>query len=88
MTEQSSLIEYPCDFPIIIMGKSQPDFPQLVLEIVKHHVPDFNDASMETKASKNGTYISITCTIHATSRSQIDALYQALSDHPLVTMTL
>lgn len=86
--EQPSLIEYPCDFPIKIMGKSQADFTQNVLEIVKHHAPDFDDATMETKISKNGTYTSITCTINATSRSQLDALYQALSDNPLISMTL
>ncbi len=86
--EQPSLIEYPCDFPIKIMGKSQADFTQNVLEIVKHHAPDFDDATLETKISRNGTYTSITCTINATSRSQLDALYQALSDSPLISMAL
>jgi putative lipoic acid-binding regulatory protein len=58
------------------------------LAIVKYHAPDFDDASITVKASKNGTYLSITCTIRATSRSQLDALYQALSDHPLVAVVL
>ncbi|SFE48645.1 YbeD family protein [Nitrosomonas sp. Nm166] len=88
MTEQPSLIEYPCDFPIKIMGKAQQDFTQTVLAIVKYHAPDFDDASMAIKASKNGTYLSITCTIRATSRLQLDALYQALSDHPMIAVVL
>lgn len=88
MQEQPSLIEYPCDFPIKIMGKAQQDFTQTALAIVKYHAPDFDTASMAVRASKNGTYLSITCTIRATSRSQLDALYQALSDHPLVAVVL
>lgn len=88
MTEQSSLIKYPCEFPIKIMGKSHKDFIHTVVTIVKQHAPDFKDTSMEIKASKNNTYSSITCTIHATSRIQLDALYQELSDHPMVAIVL
>ena len=88
MSEQPSLIEYPCDFPIKIMGKSQQEFTQIALAIVKYHAPDFDDASITVKASKNGTYLSITCTIRVKSRSQLDALYQTLSDHPLVAVVL
>ena len=88
MSEQPSLIEYPCDFPIKIMGKAQQDFTQIALAIVKFHAPDFDTAMTAVKASKNGTYLSLTCTIRATSRSQLDALYQDLSSHPLVAVVL
>ena len=88
MTEESSLIEYPCDFPIKIMGKAQQGFAQIVLAIVKDHAPDFDAATMTTRASKKGNYLSVTCTIRATSRAQLDALYQALSDHPLIAVVL
>ena len=84
--EESSLIKYPCDFPIKIMGKSQNGFTQVALGIVKTHAPDFNDAMMEVRLSKNGTYLSLTCTILATSRAQLDNLYQALHDHPMVML--
>jgi putative lipoic acid-binding regulatory protein len=84
MTEQPSFIEYPCDFPIKIMGRSQKDLTQTVLSIVKNHAPDFDDTTLEVRASKNGTYLSLTCTIWATSRAQLDALYQELHDHPMV----
>lgn len=87
MTEES-LIEYPCDFPIKIMGKSQQGFTQSMLTIVKTHAPDFDDTTLEVRTSKNGTYLSLTCTIQATSRAQLDALYQALHAHPMVTMLL
>lgn len=84
MTEQPSFIEYPCNFPIKIMGRSQKGLTQTVLSIVKNHAPDFDDTTLEVRASKNGTYLSLTCTIWATSRTQLDALYQELHDHPMV----
>ncbi|MCE7914225.1 MAG: DUF493 domain-containing protein [Nitrosomonas sp. PRO4] len=88
MEEQPSLIEYPCDFPIKIMGKAHQDFTEIALAIVKFHAPDFDTTTVSVRASKNGTYLSITCTIRATSRSQLDELYRALSKHPLVAVVL
>ncbi len=87
MTEES-LIKYPCDFPIKIMGKSQKGFTQTILAIVKMYAPDFDEATLEVRTSKNGAYLSLTCTIRATSRMQLDSLYQALNDHPMVAMLL
>jgi putative lipoic acid-binding regulatory protein len=88
MTEQPSLIKYPCEFPIKIMGKSGENFIQTTFAIVKSHAPNFDDAAMEVRTSKKGTYLSITCTIQATSRTQLDALYQELYNHPLVSIVL
>ena len=87
-TEPPSLIEYPCDFPIKIMGKTQAGFAQAVLAVVRAHAPDFDGATMEMKTSKGGKYLSVTCTIRATSRAQLDDLYRALCDHPMVVMVL
>jgi uncharacterized protein len=86
MTEQPSLIEYPCDFPIKIMGRSQKGFTEAALRIVKSHAPDFDEATLEVRVSRNGAYLSLTCTICATSRAQLDALYQELHNHPMVMM--
>jgi len=88
MSEQSSPIQYPCEFPIKIMGKSHKDFIPAVVTIVKQHAPDFDETSMEIKASTNKTYSSITCTFHATSKTQLDALYQELCSHPMVSVVL
>ena len=87
-TEPPSLIEYPCDFPIKIMGKTQEGFAQTVLAIVQAHAPDFDASTMEMKSSTGGKYLSVTCTIRATSRPQLDALYRQLCDHPMVVMVL
>ena len=82
------LIEYPCEFPIKIMGHTRAGFAQAILEVINRHAPDFNGATMDMKSSKHGKYLSITCVINATSRVQVDALYQELCDHPMVVMVL
>jgi uncharacterized protein len=86
--QDPSLIEYPCAFPLKIMGTTRAGFAQAVLEIVRRHAPDFDGATMEMKTSKHGKYLSVTCTINAVSREQLDALYQELCDHPMVVMVL
>ena len=86
--ETESLIEYPCDFPIKILGRTQAGFAQAVLEIVRRYAPDFDGAAMEMRTSKKGKYLSVTCEIRATSRQQLDDLYRALCDHPMVVMVL
>jgi uncharacterized protein len=90
MSEENneSIIEYPCVFPIKIMGHTQTGFAQEVLAVVARHAPDFDGATMEMKTSKQGKYLSVTCTINATSRKQLDALYCELCDHPMVVMVL
>ncbi len=82
------LLEYPCEFPIKIMGHTRAGFAQAMLEVISRHAPDFNGATLEMKSSKHGKYLSLTCVINATSRAQLDALYQELCDHPMVVMVL
>jgi uncharacterized protein len=90
MPEQdtSTLLAFPCDFPIKVMGKRQAAFAQTMVDIVKRHAPDFDPASLEMRASREATYLSLTLTIRATSREQLDELYRELCDHPMVTMVL
>ena len=88
MTLAHSLIEYPCEFPLKIFGLQQAGFAQAVLEVVNKYDPGVAAASMEMRASRNDRYVSLTCTIRATSREQLDAVYQELCDHPMVVMVL
>lgn len=88
MTLQPSPIEYPCDFPIKIMGRPEQNFTESILTLVRRHVPNFDNTSLEIRNSKKSKYLSLTCTIRATSRAQLDALYQELCDHPMVVMVL
>ena len=84
----ASLIEYPCEFPIKVFGQTQQGFLQAVTEVILQHDPAFSAASITMRNSKTAKYISLTCTVTATSREQLDAIYQALCDHPLVVMVL
>jgi putative lipoic acid-binding regulatory protein len=83
-----TLIEFPCDFPIKVMGKATDGFAQAIAEVVLKHAPDFDAATMEMRPSKAGNYLSLTCTIRATSQAQLDALYRELTSHPLVKIVL
>jgi putative lipoic acid-binding regulatory protein len=83
-----SLIQYPTDFPIKVMGRREPRLVQTIVGIVQRHAPDFDPATVEMRTSKKNSYLSVTCTVRATSREQLDALYQDLCDHPSVVMVL
>jgi putative lipoic acid-binding regulatory protein len=85
---EESLLEYPCDFPIKVLGQTQAGFAQTVLEIVQRHAPDFDGGTLSMKTSKRGKYLSVTCVIRATSREQLDELYRELCDNPMVVMVL
>jgi putative lipoic acid-binding regulatory protein len=70
------------------MGRTQAGYAQAVTEVVRRHAPDFDPATLEMRSSREGKYLSLTCTIHAVSREQLDELYRELCDHPMVTMVL
>lgn len=87
-TPAETLLEFPCAFPLKIMGLSNDALAQTVLDVVRRHAPDFDGTTMEMRASSSGKYVSLTCTINATSKAQLDALYRELSGHPLVKVVL
>jgi hypothetical protein len=82
------VMQFPMDFPIKIMGRRVDTFADEMVAVVKAHAPGFDPSTLEMRASRNGNYLSVTATIHAESRPQLDALYRALSSHPLVTLVL
>ncbi len=86
--EQDTLLEFPCDFPLKIMGATREGFAQAIVELVLKHAPDFDAAKVEMRPSKAGNYLSLTCTIRATSKPQLDALYRELTGHPWVKIVL
>lgn len=86
--ELESLLAFPCDFPIKVMGQTQPGFAQAILGVVLRHAPDFDAATMEMRNSRQGKYLSLTVTVRATSREQLDDLYRELCDHPMVKIVL
>lgn len=67
---------------------SDESFAQVVLAVVLKHAPDFDASTVEMRPSKNGNFISVTATINAQSKAQIDAIYLELTGNPLVLMAL
>jgi putative lipoic acid-binding regulatory protein len=86
--QTESLLTFPTEFPIKIMGRRVDGFAQAVADVVQKHAPDFDPASLELRTSKEGNYLSVTATVTATSRAQLDALYRELTAHPLVKVVL
>ncbi len=83
-----TLLEFPCDFPLKIMGPTAADFAQTIAAVVVKHAPDFDAVTMEMRPSRAGNYLSLTCTVRAVSQQQLDALYHDLTAHPMVKVVL
>ncbi len=87
--QPDSLIEYPCDFPIKVMGESGTALVEAVIYIAKQFDPTFSEVrSLTSRVSAQGRYQGLTLTIRVTSREQLDEIYRTLSSHPLVKVTL
>ncbi len=85
---KDSLIEYPSQFPIKVMGAKVDGFVHAVTEVARQFDPTFDAASIELRDSRAGNYLGVTITITATSREQLDDLYRSLSSHPMVKVVL
>jgi uncharacterized protein len=83
-----TLFEFPCDFPIKVMGRRTDDFRSLVLGIVQKHAGSIDPANIEERPSKDGKYLSLTCTFKAQSKDQLDALYRELTTCERVLIVL
>jgi len=83
---EETLMEFPCSFPIKVMGKAANDFDMLIVEIVRKHYPDLTEGAVKTRPSREGKYISVTVTINAQSREQLDNIYLDLTAHECVLM--
>ena len=87
-TPEKSLIEYPSQFPIKVMGNKVDGFVHAITVIARHFDPTFDASTIELRDSPGGNYLGITITITATSREQLDELYRTLSSHPMVKVVL
>lgn len=86
--EKESLLEFPCDFPIKVMGRSHPEFARTIAAVVRELDRDFDATRLETRASGGGNYTGLTVTVRATSRAHLDGIYRALTSHPMVKVVL
>ncbi|HEY7642083.1 MAG TPA: DUF493 domain-containing protein [Steroidobacteraceae bacterium] len=84
----TSPLKFPCDFPLKVMGRKSDDFRSIVLGIVQKHAGDIAPESIEERPSRDGNYLSLTCTFAARSREQLDALYRDLTSCERVLVVL
>jgi putative lipoic acid-binding regulatory protein len=85
---EQSLIDYPSQFPIKVMGLNADGFVHAITTIAERFDPGFDATTVELRASKGDKYLGVTITVTATSREQLDELYRTLSTHPMVKMVL
>ena len=83
-----TLIEFPCMFPIKVMGEVHDEFTSTVIKIIKQKNKDFDSSTIEMKGSSEGRYISLTCFVYVTSKPELDDIYRSLSTHPLIKVVL
>ncbi len=83
-----TLLKFPCEFPIKVMGKNEITFEKLVADTILIHVEGFDPGATVARESKGGKFLAVTATFTATSKAQVDAIYQSLSKHPSVLMVL
>lgn len=88
ISSKETLLDFPCRFPIKVMGKNAPGFETTVVALVQQHAPDFDPASVQVRLSKGDRYLSLTLTVLATSRAQLDAIYRDLTACEDVVMAL
>jgi uncharacterized protein len=87
-TITETLIEFPCDFPIKVMGETHADFTSEIIKTIQKVLPKFDSSKIEMRGSSGGKYISLTCTVYVTSKPQLDDIYRALTSHPMVKFAL
>ena len=87
-SESKKLLEFPCRFPIKIMGRADDDFSDIAVRLVEQHVGNVEADAIQTSASRNGNFLSVTVTIEAQSQEQLDNIYNDLSNHEDILVAL
>jgi putative lipoic acid-binding regulatory protein len=84
----TDLLQFPCRFPLKVMGRQQDGFVEAVVHIARQFDPGFDSSTVERRASRGGRYLGLTLTVQVHSRAQLDELYRTLSTHPMVQVVL
>ncbi len=88
MTDADELFQFPCDFPIKVMGRDSESFRSLTLAIVERHAGPLSAGNITERMSRQGRFLALTYTIKAESRAQLDRIYQELTDSGVVLIAL
>lgn len=87
-SESNKLLEFPCSFPIKMMGRANDDFSDFAVRLIEQHVGKVAPDAVQTSASRNGNFLSVTVTIDAQSQEQLDNIYNDLSNHEDILVAL
>jgi uncharacterized protein len=88
LDNNETLIEFPCQFPLKVMGETHESFAEMVALAIQSHLPDFGHHLIEMRGSSNGKYMSLTCMVYVESKPQLDDIYRTLTAHPMVKVVL
>lgn len=88
MMKEKELLQFPCDFPIKVMGYSDPEFVGTIGRLIREFDPLFDPQTIASRPSKQGRYEALHVVVHATSKQQLDSIYMALTHHPMVKVVL
>ncbi|QEY23169.1 HP0495 family protein [Neisseria animalis] len=87
-TEKTTLLEFPCTFPLKVMGAVHPEFENAVLETVRRYAPDTEAHHITSRPSSKGNYTGVTVQVYVTGQEQLDNIYHALTSHEMVKVVL
>ena len=87
-SDEDTIMKFPCQFPIKVMGTASDDFDTIIIDIIKKHVSNLSEDAVKSRLSQKGKYVSVTVTIEAESREQLDNIYSDLTEHKMVLMAL
>lgn len=85
---QTSLLKFPCHFPIKIIGKNTDAFCESVRACVLKFFPDTPPLAIQANKSQHGNFVALTATVIAQNQTSLDALYRELSALPDMKMVL
>lgn len=81
-----SLLSFPCDVPVKVVGRNDAVFRDAAHRIVSRHYSDIGQSDVREQTSRNGAYVSLTFVVDAQSREQVDALYRELTSTDEIVM--
>jgi putative lipoic acid-binding regulatory protein len=87
-SESDKLLQFPCSFPIKMMGRADAEFSDTAVRLIEQHVGSVAADAVQTSASRNGNFLSVTVTIEALSQEQLDNIYIDLSNHESILVAL
>jgi uncharacterized protein len=88
LTDEAPKIEFPCDYPVKIVGENRDSFVEVIFELTRRHAPEITEEHVQIRASREGNYCAVTITIRATGEPQLRELHETLKGHPLVRLVL